>query len=114
MRVLISIFLCLAVAFQGMAYAHAFELTCSMTQGHSEVAADHAVFSDDCCNDADTAAKTGQACKTGQSCTPLGTFADALLEAKTPHPMASISQLTGVLFVPSADPSSIWRPPLLS
>lgn len=78
------------------------------------MAMDHYDALDDCCNDADTAAKTGDPCKTGQSCTPMGAFADVSLHAKTPYSSSTVPALTGVLFMPSADQSSIWRPPLLS
>ena len=114
MRTFISLLLCLAVAFQGLAYAHTFEQLCAMEQGMQVIVMDHSAAISDCCNDADTAAKTGQTCKTAQSCAPLGTFADALLDAKNIRPLAVVPQLAGVLFMPSADQSSIWRPPLLS
>ena len=114
MRALISFLLCLAVAFQGMAYAQTFAQPCAMEQEMQEMVMDHSAATSDCCNDADMAAKTGQACKTGQSCTPLGTFTDALMGTKTPRPVALIPRLSGVMFMPSADQSSIWRPPLLS
>lgn len=66
----------------------------------------------DCCNDAETAAKTGQACKAGQLChaggqffqvTPFGVlFQEAVPAVRFPH-------LAEVMF--SFESAATWRPP---
>ncbi|GAA3535029.1 hypothetical protein GCM10022394_13250 [Zobellella aerophila] len=67
---------------------------------------------DDCCNDADMAAKTGKPCKTGQECPP-SSHACALISFATstrePEPTEPVS--TFALFPSSFDPSGVWRPP---
>lgn len=114
MRALFSLFLCLAIAFQGIAYAHAFQKPCSMNEGKPSVEVAHSASAGDCWNDTDTAAKTGKPCKTGQACSPSGTFVVASFRVAAVTLAASAPVLTGVPFMPSSDPSSIWRPPTLS
>jgi hypothetical protein len=68
---------------------------------------------DDCCNDADTTAKTGKACKVGaqcqatSACVPLANARSAMLPASTPQP-----HIEGRL-APADATQSVWRPPAL-
>lgn len=68
----------------------------------------------DCCNDADTAAKTGHACKTGQECnlTQACMALPLLFGAGLPAAAYSVPPPQDPLW--SFDPTSVWRPPTLS
>lgn len=69
---------------------------------------------DDCCNDADTVAKTGKLCKTGQECSAggIGLIASFRTASFTPeHPLRIDSPARPIF---DAAPAGIWRPPTLS
>jgi hypothetical protein len=68
----------------------------------------------DCCNDAETAAKTGKMCKTGQDC-PVSALYPASSISSLPLSVAPTTQyLSLVLSVRTFDASSVWRPPALA
>jgi hypothetical protein len=114
MRALLAFFLCLSVAFQGIANASAFKHPCPMEQGAQAMMMDGSDSGGDCCNDAETAAKTGKLCKTGQA----GNFPSPGALASAPAPMqtpASSRLVATATPIPlSADSASVWRPPTIS
>ena len=118
-RLFLLTLLCFAIPLQGMASVRMLAAPCPMEQQdsmaqmqmsdmdqHTASAAEH-----DCCNDADTAAKTGKMCKTGQDCSvsaqyPAGIYSSFFLPVEQSTQYSSL-----VLFVRSFDASSVWRPP---
>lgn len=68
----------------------------------------------DCCNDADTVAKTGKLCKSDLPCSSAG--ACVLPSFRVGLPTTQASDLAPAIQTlnPSFDPSSVWRPPTLS
>jgi hypothetical protein len=113
MRAFLTFLLCYAVALHGNANAHVFKQPCPMEQGVS-IAMDMSGAGGDCCNDADTAAKTGKLCKTGQSCSVPGIGAIASLPLPEPIVAAPCLVPTARLVTASFDPLAVWRPPTLS
>lgn len=80
----------------------------------AEVVDMSAMADDDCCNDADTFAKTGKLCKTGQECSAggIGLIASFPTASFTPvHPHRIDSPARPIF---DATPAGIWRPPTLS
>ena len=66
----------------------------------------------DCCNDAETAAKTGQPCKSGQPCQSVAQFlsfpeSDSVLQRLTSS--VRFPRLADIPF--TFDPAATWRPP---
>lgn len=114
MRAFLTFLLCLAVAFQGVANAHAFKQPCPMEQGMDVVAMDAASPADDCCNDADTAGRSGEPCKSGQECGVAHAFVVISHQLAARAPAARLIAPTGEFAPPSFDPSAVWRPPTTS
>jgi hypothetical protein len=114
MRVVLSIFLWLAIAFQGFGVAHAFQNPCPMGQDMVVLGMGQSASAGDCCNDADTTSKTGKLCKTGQVCSPSGAFMLTAFQAVAFAPSAFPLALANMFFMPSPERSSIWRPPTRS
>lgn len=114
MRAFLSFLLCLALAFQGVAGAHAFEQPCPMEQEMQVEALDAVAAADDCCNDADTAGRTGEPCKSGQECSVSHAFAVASLTLADHAPAAGRIAPSANRHPPSFDPSAVWRPPIIS
>jgi hypothetical protein len=109
MRALLVFWMCLTLAFQGLAGTRLLEPPCSMAQ--SMAMADSLDMADDCCNDAATQAHTGQLCKTGQAC-PAPTVTGATgLHLPVSAPAASAPLASAPPFALSTDPSGVWRPP---
>lgn len=113
MRVFLTFLLCFALALHGNANAHVFKQPCPMEQG-APIAMDMSGSAGDCCNDADTAAKTGKLCKTGQTCSVPAAFATASLPLQEPILGSSCLVPTARLVTLSFDPPAVWRPPTLS
>ena len=114
MRALLALLLCLTIAFQAIAGAHAFAMPCPMALGKQDVTVQVSVLTDDCCNDAETAAKTGKLCKTGQACNLSFSFAVTSVHAPTQAPASSCFVTGAMLTMPSVGHSGIWRPPTFS
>ena len=106
MRALLVFWMCFVLAFQGIAGTRLMEPPCPMEQGMAM--ADSA---DDCCNDAETQALTGQMCKTGQTCpsSSVTGFTELVLPGIAPVALAPVASATP--FALSTDPSNVWRPP---
>lgn len=114
MRAFTVLLFCLSIAFQGMVGTHVFEEPCPIEQGmHAGVMGDSG-GAGDCCNDAETAAKTGKLCKTGQQCSLSQVFTLASRQLPDQRPLAITPRVAGKLFSPSFNLSDIWRPPSLS
>ncbi len=67
---------------------------------------------DDCCNDADTAAKTGKTCKTPQPCQSVGQalpFAELDFLTQDLATSVRFPRLADIAF--NFDPAVTWRPP---
>jgi hypothetical protein len=118
-RLFLLMLLCLAVPLQGIAGMRMLSAPCPMESGHmaqmqiadmdQQAMADH-----DCCNDAETVAKTGKMCKTGQDC-QVSVLYPASRVSSLSLPVAPATQyLSLVLPVRSFDASSVWRPPALA
>ena len=114
MRALVSLLVCLALAFQGVAHARIVDPPCPMQQPmHDAFDASTQAQHDDCCNDADTTAKTGKACKTGaqcqstSACLPLASPSGPMLLASAPQPRIEER------LAPADSTHSVWRPPAL-
>jgi hypothetical protein len=108
MRALLVFWICFAFAFHGLAGTRIFEPTCSMQQDMASAMAD---AGGDCCNDAETAASTGQLCKTGQVFPSPSVTGVTGLALAAPAPAASAPHATALAFALSTDPSGVWRPP---
>ena len=110
MRTFLLLVLCLAIPLQGFAAVVALESPCPMeTTAAGDTAAVSAMHG--CCNDADTAAKTGKACKTGQECQSGGQY---LVFPPVVHSFASSASDRFSLIEPFLHafiPSGVWRPP---
>src|SRR5262245_38961895 len=115
MRAFVSLLVCLALAFQGVALARIVDPPCPMQQPTHEVAFDASTQAqqDDSCNDAETTAKTGKACKTGAQCQstsvclPLASPSGPMLRASAPQPRIEDG------LAPADSTHSVWRPPAL-
>ncbi len=118
-RLFLLMLLSLAVPLQGMAGVHMLAAPCPMepSSGMARMqmsdseqaiagAAEH-----DCCNDAVTAAKTGQMCKTGQDCPVSALYPAGLSAALTLSVTPATHYPSLVLSVRTFDASSVWRPP---
>lgn len=68
----------------------------------------------DCCNDADTAARTGQLCKMGQECTAPMTY--LLPPSMLQLDVASQRNCIASFPIPlhTRPPAAVWRPPSLT
>jgi hypothetical protein len=83
--------------------------------GHpSSHAQETAAASHDCCNDADTAARTGQLCKMGQDCTAPMTY---LLPPATLQQGVTTQRTffaSHHITLHNRPPAAVWRPPSLT
>lgn len=113
MRTFLLLILCLAIPLQGFAALAAFEPPCPMESPTTVDATDVAdvPMAHDCCNDADTFAKTGKVCKTGQECQSGSQGALFMLKTDFAPPRHSVRFSLIALSVYSFDPSGLWRPP---
>ncbi len=111
LRVFLFMLLSVALPLQGYASFSVPKPSCPMEQmGVMDMADTDAMH--DCCNDAETAAKTGKPCKTAQPCQSVVQFLpfsgldilsqELATSVRFPH-------LADVLF--SFDPAATWRPP---
>lgn len=66
---------------------------------------------DDCCNDAETFAKTGQACKSGQECSVGFQGLISFPITSSMPPISAAWFPIAAVFFRSFDPAALWRPP---
>ena len=113
MRIVHLLLLCLSLAFANGSYAQNHEENCPMQQDGSMATMNHADMPD-CCNDAATAAKTGEFCKAEQDCS----ISNVVLLFSVPswNFVSTDRRLVraGIPFVPTLAPADLWRPPTLS
>ena len=104
MRIVSLLLLCFSLAFANVSYAQNHEKNCPMEQDGSMSNMVHANMPD-CCNDAETAAKTGKTC-------------NVVLFFSVPswNFVSTDRRLVraGIPFVPILAPADLWRPPTLS
>ena len=114
MRRFLLLGLCLALALQGAAQAGVLEKFCPMQRAGQAQATQAGNSANDCCNSADTGAKTGKVCKTGQACSSAGAW--LINQAIAPPFRAVAVSLVSSreLFAFCIDPGGRWRPPALS
>jgi hypothetical protein len=109
MRAFLTFLLCFAVALHGNANAHVFKQPCPMEQG-APIAMDMSGAAGDCCNDADTAAKTGKLCKTKLHVRRRPSLRSVIgADRRSVLPRADRRLVTL-----SFDLVAVWRPPTLS
>ena len=108
-KTLLLLILCLAIPLQGFAALAALGPPCSM-EAMAGGSMDHSM-ADDCCNDADTVAKTGKLCKMGQECHSSTQGPLFTLNIHLPSPPHSVRFALVELPVHSLDPAGLWRPP---
>jgi hypothetical protein len=117
MRIFVALLLCFIVAFQGSASAYAFPSPCPMEHAGSQSASvdELAQTTGDCCNDAETAARTGKLCKTDIPCSSSGACVLPLFHPLLPSVQASEAPVPALAaLIASFDASGVWRPPSLS
>lgn len=131
MKLWLMLLLCFAIPLQGMASVRASHSPCSMEAGSARqsvtgagaaseardaqttLVADSAAASqvDDCCNDAESAAKSGQPCKTGQECSaPAFSLVSTMRVLAVTRSSATVPDSPAVLG-PPGPPATVWRPP---
>lgn len=111
LRLILFLLLSLAIPVQGLAQFALQQKACPMELAAMDMPADMSLMHD-CCNDPETAAKTGQPCKTLQSCSSPGQllfFADIAVLQQERVASVRFPQLAEALF--SSDPAATWRPP---
>ena len=109
-RTFLFLLLSIAVPLQGYAHFAMPKAHCPMEQAAMLNAAD--AVAHDCCNDADTAAKTGKACKSGQPCQSVGSLLPVTGLGDLPRdlaPAVRFPRLADIAF--TFDPAATWRPP---
>lgn len=111
LRLILFVLLSLAIPAQGFAQFAPQQTPCPMAREATGFSADMGAMHD-CCNDAETFAKTGQPCKTVQPCPSPGQFLPfSRIELLPPERAASLRfpPLAETRF--SSDPAATWRPP---
>ncbi|MFP5418588.1 MAG: hypothetical protein ACLGHA_05460 [Gammaproteobacteria bacterium] len=111
LRLILFLLLSLAIPVQGFAQFAQQQSMCPMELGTMNMSADMSLMHD-CCNDPETAAKTGQPCKTVQPCPSPGQllpFAEIAVAQQERATAVRFPQLAETLF--SFDPAATWRPP---
>lgn len=114
MRAFTIFALCLLVVFQGNFSAVVLKEPCPMEQGMHAAMMDDSGGAGDCCNDAETAAKTGKVCKTGQECSLSQMFTLISHQLPAQRPLATTPKVACTVSSPSVNLPDIWRPPTLS
>ena len=116
MRAYLILLLCFIVAFQVSGNVRALELPCPMNHagGQTDAVSESVHMARDCCNDAETAAKTGKLCKAEIPCS--GSSAGLPPSRHEPQSTAQVSDLVSALTtqITPFNPADIWRPPSFS
>lgn len=111
-RTLLLLVLCFAVPLQGFAALAAFEPHCPMEAASMGSMDDvDGAMMHDCCNDEETAAKTGKLCKTGQECSSGAQCLLFPFMMPTVAPVAVERSSLISPFIPAFSPAGLWRPP---
>jgi len=115
MRIVNLLFLCFSLAFVNVSYAHNFVKDCPMEQGsHSDSMQMTLAISADCCNDAATAAMTGEHCNPAQSCHASPTVLIFSVPSLSFTATDRDTEPSVTVAVPHLLPATLWRPPTLS
>lgn len=116
MRVFWTLLLCFTLAFSGIVGAHAFPSPCPMDHdgGSSMSVGASAQAAGDCCNDAETAAKTGKLCKADSPCASSSACVLPSFHAHVPFAQASDAVPALSALIATFGPSGVWRPPTFS
>ena len=109
-RPLLLALLSFAISIQGYAHIALPERPCPMHQPDA-LATITLSAAHDCCNDADTFAKTGKACKTGQEC-PAGCSGPITsFQTVSIAPVAALRLVSRPQARLDFAPAGVWRPP---
>ena len=111
LRVFFFLLLSCALPLQAYALFAVPKVPCPM-EGMGMMDIVEAAAMHDCCNDAETTAKTGKPCKTVQPCQSAGQylpFADLDVPVQSLTTSVRFPHPTDVNF--SFDPAATWRPP---
>ncbi len=121
-RIFICLLLSFAIPVQGFASMAAFACTCPMSHPLNHPAAMQMAMDDsaddaampDCCKHHDQ--NTCKDCKGGQQCHPSTSwqYFGSALAFQVPAIQPAVWLPRVAQFIPSFDPSSVWRPPALS
>jgi len=109
-RALLLGLLCFAISMQGFAHIAMPKKPCPMHQSDAVVAT-MAANDYDCCNDADTFARTGKACKTGQECPASNGNLVTPFQTTSFAPVATLRFASPSLAKFDFAPAGVWRPP---
>lgn len=104
--------LCLAIPLHGIAGMLVTKTPCP-AESAGMVATTDTAGVHGCCNDADTAAKTGKACKAEQNCQPVSPGLIIQAENQLPAPLGVKITLANSRLALTFEPSATWRPPTL-
>ncbi|OZA27895.1 MAG: hypothetical protein B7X93_08315 [Hydrogenophilales bacterium 17-61-9] len=107
-RTCLFVLLSIALPLQGYAQFVVPKVPCPM----EPMAMMDADAMHDCCNDAETATKTGKPCKSAQFCSSVGQFLPFPENEGLPQSQAAsswYSRLADIAF--TFDPTATWRPP---
>jgi len=114
-RILICFLLCLAVPVQGFASIAVSACTCPMSHHAAMEDSSESSTMPDCCKHDDKYSQTCKDCNGGQQCHPSTSwqyFSSAqVIQVPTIEQPVWASRVAQ--FIPSFDPSSVWRPPAL-
>lgn len=121
MRGFLMLVICFILAFQGSVSAHAFDVPCSIGHGSMDNAGSQSASlnesveaAENCCNDAETVARTARLCKTDVPCSSSGAcflpcFNAHTISARSSDPLSVLT-----VMISRAVPSGVWRPPSFS
>ena len=118
MRRVLAIFLsvlCIALPLRAVASVGTPDMPCPHMQGmDTDTGSEAQSQQHDCCNDAATAAQTGQLCKSGHDCsTPVA----YVLPQPAMHLVIATERVQISVVTPhrlTDPPDAVWRPPALS
>jgi hypothetical protein len=116
-RIILIIALCIAVPFQAVAGTLLVSAPCPMMQDQSDTMMQHMADMNnaaqhDCCNDADTVAKTGKLCKTGQECPSSSVYLPEPFLAMAAAFAVSKPIFSRNTLIISRNSALVWRPPV--
>jgi len=120
MRIYLMLLLCFVVAFQGKMETRAFRIPCPMDQSDpldlvaKVLVAKPVPVDRDCCNDDETAAKTGKPCKAESPYSSSSACVFASFHPYIPYLQAQDPVLALTTPIATFYSSAVWRPPSLS
>ncbi len=113
-RFLISLLLCIAIPAQGFASIAVAACSCPMKHSAAMQQVAESAEMHQCCHQDEAPSKTCKSCKGGQHCQSTNwQFLGDGLAIQVPVTEQAVWISPRLQFVPSFDPSSVWRPPAL-